>query len=104
MVPGLSVGDMLWEIWFLVLVLGAGIFFVARLRFGPRYAQREEKRWLHTYTTRKLSPTEEEGRERLVKVKDLEAEARQKARTQVPVVAPPVSKNTPPPPPPRGKK
>jgi len=76
---GVTTGDLLWEVWFAVIILTAGALFLAKLKFGPRFYQRQEKRWLHSYTARKLEPVDQEGRSRSVKVKDLDEEARAKS-------------------------
>ncbi len=66
----------LWEIWFAIFVVGAIFLFVGKLRFGKRYYDRQEKRWLHSYVERKLVNEDEDGPGRIVKVRDLDAEAR----------------------------
>lgn len=87
----MTTGDMLWQIWFAVGLLAAGIFFLAKLKFGSRFYQRQEKRWLHCYTSRKLEPLDAEGRSRSVKVRDVEAEDAAKSKagaSALPVPAP----------------
>lgn len=69
-------GNTLWAIWFAIFAVGAIFLFVAKLRFGKRYYDRQEKRWLHSYVERKLVNEDEEGPGRIVKVRDLDAEAR----------------------------
>lgn len=86
MVSGIATWDMLWQIWFVLIILVAGVLFLASLKFGPRFFQRQEKRWLHSYTVRKLEPLDNEGNARSVKVKDLDEEAK---KPSAPVVVPP---------------
>lgn len=60
------------------MVLGVGALFIAGLKFGPRFYQRQEKRWLHSYSIRKLEPLDAEGKARSIKVRDLEKETKKK--------------------------
>jgi hypothetical protein len=60
--------DILWRVWFLVVLVGAGILFVSKFRFGPSYQKRADRRWMLSYSNYKLTPDEEEGRARHIKV------------------------------------
>jgi hypothetical protein len=68
--PILGTFDLIWEVWFIILILGLSALFVALLKFGPRFYARQQKRWLHGYTNRELDAKNADGSERNFKIKN----------------------------------
>ncbi|MCL2282055.1 MAG: hypothetical protein FWC26_01915 [Fibromonadales bacterium] len=63
-----STSDLLYYIWFIVLIFFLVVLFVAKLRFDKVFEKREERRRMLSYSKAKLAPTEE-GQSRSLKIK-----------------------------------
>jgi hypothetical protein len=64
----LDPGTLLWRIWFLVLLFVLAVVFLAKFRFDESHQKREDRRWMLSYSNFKLTPEEEEGKARHIKV------------------------------------
>jgi len=60
--------DVLYYIWFAVLVAFLVILFVAKSKFDNSFAKRQERRRMLVYSKIKLSPSNE-GQNRALKIK-----------------------------------
>jgi len=60
--------DVLYYIWFAVLVAFLAILFVAKFKFDNSFDKRQERRRMLIYSKIKLSPTNE-GQSRALKIK-----------------------------------
>jgi len=63
-----ATSDILYYIWFFVLISLLVILFFAKLKFSDIFKRREERRRMIAYSKVKLTPTEE-GQNRALKVK-----------------------------------
>jgi len=63
-----ATSDILYYVWFFVLIFLLVILFLARLKFDEIFKRREERRRMISYSKVKLTPTED-GQTRALKVK-----------------------------------
>jgi len=63
-----TANDMLYYIWFAVLLAFLAILFIAKFRFDNTFAKRQERRRMLIYSKVKLAPTAE-GQIRALKIK-----------------------------------
>jgi len=60
--------DVLYYIWFAILLAFLTILFVAKFKFDGTFAKRQERRRMLVYSKIKLSPSDE-GQNRALKIK-----------------------------------
>jgi len=63
-----ATSDILYYIWFFVLISLLVVLFFAKLKFDDIFKRRQERRRMIAYSKVKLTPTEE-GQARALKVK-----------------------------------
>ncbi|MDR2554099.1 MAG: hypothetical protein LBC64_01610 [Fibromonadaceae bacterium] len=63
-----NTSEILYYIWFFVIIFLLVVLFIARLKFDAMFKRREERRRMISYSKVKLTPTEE-GQTRALKIK-----------------------------------
>jgi hypothetical protein len=63
-----NTGEILYYIWFFVLIFLLAVLFFAKLKFGEIFKRREERRRMLSYSRVKLTPSDE-GQNRALKIR-----------------------------------